>query len=171
MTEAVTLTELRDEHMPALFQLLNDVYRIEVGSDGIGFKREGEERYGSIEEVEELRRQGSIVVAEAADGAVVGAIFYKFFYDADDVDQRSRRLYFGPLASIRKGVGRRLIQLAEETARREQCASVDIRVVNVRTDVLPMYQRNGYSIIREEPFPEPAVCVRDVFFYVLRKPL
>lgn len=165
--EGIKFVPATEEHVQVLFTLLNDVYRIEVGNSGVAFKKDGEERYQSLDQVRELLTNGTLIVAEEeASSKVVGCIFYEIYND-----DGGKRLYFGPLASILKGVGRALIAIAEEKAVQEGCDSVDIRVVSTRSDVLPMYQKNGFVIYGEEPFPEPAVCVRDVNFIMLRKPL
>ncbi len=171
--ESIRFIPAHASHIPALFNLLNNVYRIEVGDSGVGFKKHGEERYSSGEEIQELLSQGEMIVAEDSSNPenLVGCIFYRF-YDEEDTDGITKKhLYFGPLASIQKGVGKSLIQLVEQKAKEENCHYVDIRVVNVRTDVLPMYEKNGYVQYGEAPFPAPEVCVRNVHFCLLRKSL
>lgn len=168
MSDTIRLETATEVHLDALMVLLNDVYRLEVGTSGVGFKYEGQERYNSTDQLLELIKNGNMTVALDKDTSeVVGCVYYPLFYD----DSGIKRLYFGPLGSKRKGVGKYLIQLAEEKAVKEGCKSIDIRVVNVRSDVLPMYKKNGYVIYGEAPFPEPEVCTREVHFILMRKEL
>ncbi len=104
-------------------------------------------------------------------------IYILFIYEDVDVpaDDHSmtkkaiKRLYFGPLASRRRGIGKLLVQYAEAYAKEQGCCSVDIKVINVRHDVLPWYQRQQYVIYNELPYPKPETCTRDVHFLCLRK--
>ena len=149
-----------------LFTLINNAYLVESGNSEGSFKKEGSLRYNTIEEFLPIIEGSDVSVAIDKDTKeIVGCIYAPTFID----DEKVKRLYFGPLASKRRGVGKVLVQLAEKKALEERCASIDIHVINVRTDVLPWYQKNGYVIIGEKPYPRIDMCTRDVFFYVLRK--
>jgi len=53
-----------------------------------------------------------------------------------------------------RGTGKRLMQSAEEWCRSAGCADVDIRVVNVRTELFPFYAALGYDVLSEQPFAD-----------------
>jgi GNAT superfamily N-acetyltransferase len=98
----------------------------------------------SVEEVRGLFQQGVFLV----DGPFTGVVY---------VELRGDRAYFGLLsvdpARQGSGAGRRLIQAAEDLARSHGCRYMDIRVVNLREELPPFYQRLGYRHTGVEPWP------------------
>jgi GNAT superfamily N-acetyltransferase len=86
------------------------------------------------------------------------------FLTADDyagcvyVELRGDRAYFGLLsvdpARQGTGLGKRLIAAAEEFACAHSCRAMDIRVVNLRQELPPMYSKLGYVSTGTEPWPE-----------------
>ena len=68
------------------------------------------------------------------------------------------------------GVGRRLIDAAEDHIRRAGCRSVEIQVVNLRTDLLPRYRRLGFVDIGTAPYVHRPT-IQDVHFILMRKEL
>jgi GNAT superfamily N-acetyltransferase len=68
------------------------------------------------------------------------------------------------------GVGRRLIDAAEDHTRRAGCRSVEIQVVNLRTDLLPRYRRLGFVDIGTAPYVHRPT-IQDVHFVLMRKTL
>ena len=67
------------------------------------------------------------------------------------------RGYFGMLsvdpARQRSGVGRQLIAAAEEFCREQGCRFMDISIVNLRTELPPLYAKFGYRVVGTETFP------------------
>lgn len=51
------------------------------------------------------------------------------------------------------GFGRLLVQEAEQFLRQHGCLRAELRVVNLRAELLPFYRKLGYREIRVEPFP------------------
>jgi ribosomal protein S18 acetylase RimI-like enzyme len=97
-------------------------------------------------EVRELIRASQCYVAD--DGRrVVGCV---------EMAAKDGRGYFGMLAvapAIQgRGLGRRLITFAEDTAREAGCAVMDIKVVNVRGDLVKFYESLGYVATGTEPY-------------------
>lgn len=70
-----------------------------------------------------------------------------------------------------QGIGTTLLHTAEEFCRGAGCRTMEILVVNLRTELLPYYRRHGYAEIGVRPFPddEPTRC--PCHFVVLRKSL
>ena len=72
------------------------------------------------------------------------------------VELRGLRAYFGLLsvdpARQRGGVGKKLIAAAEEYARTNGCAHMDIHVVNLRVELPPFYRSLGYNETGTEEF-------------------
>ena len=98
----------------------------------------------SVKSVREFFTKGAFLVA----GDCAGAIY---------VELRGERAYFGLLsvdpARQGEGIGRVLIDAAEDFAREHGCRYMDIRVVNLRTELPPRYRKLGYVQTREEPWP------------------
>ena len=93
--------------------------------------------------------KGTFLVAEKG-GAPVGCVY---------VEERGERGYFGLLAvdpaEHGKGLGRMLVEAAEDRFRRAGCRAVDISVVDLRTELPPFYRRLGYVETGTAPFPDP----------------
>ena len=53
-----------------------------------------------------------------------------------------------------QGLGRLMVAAAEDDLRRAGCQAVDIRVVDLRTELVPFYRRLGYVETGTEPFPD-----------------
>jgi predicted N-acetyltransferase YhbS len=73
------------------------------------------------------------------------------------VELRGQRAYFGLLSvdptRQKSGIGRRLTAAAEEFARESGAHFMDIRVVNLRIELPPIYEKLGYRVTGTEPFP------------------
>jgi predicted N-acetyltransferase YhbS len=172
---AIVQAELAD--VPALVDIINEAYEVETGSTGVSFKHTKRIIPASSDEAE-LREQvaGGQAFKALQDGdgdRIMGVIVVQPFKDEDTGDDR---MYFGPLAVdpavAGRGVGRALVRFVEARAAAAGCASVDISVVNHRTDILPWYQAKlGYVPVGTGPFPVPDRCTRDCHFIFLRKAL
>lgn len=73
------------------------------------------------------------------------------------VERNGDRAYLGLLsvdpAQQKRGLGRRLTAAAEEFAREMGAHFMDLTVVNVRTELPPIYEKLGYRITGTAPFP------------------
>jgi hypothetical protein len=110
--------------------------------------------------------QGRIIKAVDRTGQIVGVLSY---------DVQSEYVYFGPFAVCPKvkgtGLGRLLMNELHDVAISTGVNCIEMNVVNWRTDLIPMYERMGFTKIREEPFPEPHKVTRPSLLYVYRKVL
>jgi len=136
--------------------IVNEAYRVEA------FFVEGNRT--SAAEVGELVDRGECLVA--TDGTtVVGCVH---------VSAESGRGYFGMLAvtpaAQGRGIGLRLIREAEERARAAGCLFMDIKVVDVRADLVQFYPRLGYRPVATEPYVHRPV-LRPVHFITMEKGL
>jgi GNAT superfamily N-acetyltransferase len=97
----------------------------------------------NLEQVREHYAKGVFLVTDDLSGVVY-------------VELRGPRAYFGLLsvdpARQGGGVGKTLIAAAEEYARGHACAHMDIRVVNLRTELPPFYRALGYTESATEEF-------------------
>lgn len=74
------------------------------------------------------------------------------------VELRGERAYLGLLsvdpARQKRGLGRRLVSAAEQFARDSGARFMDLTVVNLRTDLPPLYEKLGYAVAGTQPIHE-----------------
>lgn len=94
-----------------------------------------------------MMEKGRILVAEDETGNILAAVY---------VELRGERGYLGMLAvdpgHQRSGLGRRLVEAAEDRLRKLGCQAVDITVLSLRPELLPLYERLGYVETGTEEF-------------------
>jgi GNAT superfamily N-acetyltransferase len=116
----------------------------------------------SVAEVRAMFAKGTFLVAPDYAGAIY-------------VELRGSRAYFGLLSvdPTRQGggVGRALVAAAEDYARVAGCSHMDIRVVNLRLELPPVYERLGYRQIGVEPWPEGVPSKLPCHFLCMAKEL
>jgi len=91
--------------------------------------------------------KGNFLVLEE-DGRLVASVY---------VERKGNRAYLGLLSvdpsQQRRGLGRRITAAAEEFAREMGASFMDITVVNLRTELPPIYEKLGYRVTGTAPFP------------------
>lgn len=96
--------------------------------------------------VREYMRKGKFLVAEDAVG-LVGCVY---------VELRSDRGYLGLLgvAPARQGtgLGRKLMDAAENYFRVAGCRAIDLRIISPRTPLPAFYEHMGYTVTGTAPF-------------------
>lgn len=114
-----------------------------------------------------------------------GAIFLKYVNDRGGVDgcvflqKKERKLYLGMLSvspTIQaKGIGKQLMAEAEKYAAKNKCASIFMKVISIRHELIAWYERKGYKKTGEkEAFPTDdrfGVPTQPLEFIILEKPL
>ena len=144
------------DDIPGLVRMINAAYEVEkyfVSGDRT-----------DAESVRRLMTKGAFVVTRNR-GGLTGCVY---------VEARGARGYFGLLAvdpsrqSV--GVGRRLVGLAEQYARDHGCEVMDIRVVNLRTELQPFYRKLGYVERGTEQVNEPR-AIQPFHFILMSKAL
>jgi N-acetylglutamate synthase-like GNAT family acetyltransferase len=112
-----------------------------------------------------MLEKGNFLLAEDPAG-LVGCVY---------LDLRRERAYFGLLAvdpaRQHRGLGRRLIDQAENHARAAGCRVMDLRIVSVREELSLFYRRLGYLETGTEPFPEEIKSKLPCHFVLMSKPL
>ena len=161
-----TLAVVSDADAISLFRLVNTAYIVESGNDGVAFKNC--ERYVNIAEVHELLRESVVIKAvDKTSGTLLGMIAYQITPGGS--------CYFGPFAvapeAQGRGIGRSLRNHVEKVGRQAGCTHLEITVVNVRDDILPMYRKDGFVEVGTGPFPDPWKVTRPVHFLVMHKKL
>lgn len=69
----------------------------------------------------------------------------------------------------RLGYGHRLISAAEDYLQKKNCNCVELRVVNLRTELLPFYSKQGYKQVKIEEFPKDIPVTKDCHLIRLAK--
>jgi GNAT superfamily N-acetyltransferase len=86
-----------------------------------------------------LFQKGAFLLAEDSADVLVASVY---------VEPRGERAYFGMLAVLPNmqghGLGRLLVEAAENWARERGCEVMDLTVVNLRTELPPFYGKLGY---------------------------
>jgi GNAT superfamily N-acetyltransferase len=94
-----------------------------------------------------MMQAGEFLVAETDGGEVLAAVY---------VEPREARGYFGMLAvdpaRQGSGLGRAMIEAAENHCRRLGCNFMDITVLSLRRELLPFYEKFGYVETGREEF-------------------
>jgi len=117
------------------------------------FEVEREFRRGertSVQEIRALIGRDEVLVAEA-NGRLLGAI---------EVRIEGSTGYFGMLAvdagARRGGVGRALVEAAEEHCRAARCTVMTMSTGEDRAELIPYYGKMGYRVTAIEPSGSPA---------------
>jgi len=151
------LRTARPADVGAVTAIINAAYQVER------FFIDGDRT--SEDEVRRYMARGAFLIAEEA-GRPAGCVY---------TEQRGDRGYFGLLAvdpaQHGKGLGRTLVEAAEERLRRAGCIAMDISVVDLRTELPPFYRRLGYVETGTAPFPDPEKTTRPCHFILMSKPL
>jgi GNAT superfamily N-acetyltransferase len=156
MTELKTrfATEADAEAISALVNAAFKVERFFIDGDRI-----------APEQVREMMRRRRFMLAE--DGGAMTACVY--------VEIREQRGYFGLLAvdpaRQGEGIGRKMVAEAENYARDAGCEFMDLRIVNIRAELPPLYRRLGYVETGTEPFAADARPTQPCHFVKMSKPL
>jgi len=118
-----------------------------------------------LAEVLERLQKGAFLVEEI-DGEIAACVY---------VEVRGGRAYLGLLSvdpsRQRSGLGKRLIDAAEQFARDHGCGFMDILVVNLREELPPYYRKLGYEETGTSPFPEAVPTKLPCHFIHMAKPL
>ncbi|MGH9685394.1 MAG: GNAT family N-acetyltransferase [Candidatus Acidiferrales bacterium] len=112
-----------------------------------------------------LMEKGKFLLREDG-GRLVGSVY---------VEIRGDRGYFGLLAvepeMQGRGLGRFLVEAAEDYARKNGCSAMDLTIVNLRTELPPFYGRLGYVEDGTEPFHADAKVRLPCHFIKMTKSL
>ena len=134
---SVTIRIATIEDQSSIVSLVNQAFAIETFLDG--------ERT-SAREIQMMFGTGEFLVAIANDVAVASVY----------TEVRGERGYFGML-SVRAsrqgtGLGRTMIQAAEQHCRTKGCKRMELTVLSLRADLPPLYRKFGYNETGREPF-------------------
>jgi len=164
MSEANCIDDIRIRLAAApdrlhLIPLINSAFSVETFLQG---PRTDEERLTAAME------KGTILVAEDAEGHLLASIY---------TELRGNLGYAGMLAvdpaHQRSGLGWRMMEAAEERFRTHGCNAVEISVLSLRPELLPLYRRFGFveTGIEDFHYPHPLAPGLECHCIVMRKPL
>jgi ribosomal protein S18 acetylase RimI-like enzyme len=168
MTQPVAITTATPSDAPALKDLLEAAYRGDSARQGWNHEADilDDERT-SRAELDALLADPAVTILTARDGdELIGCVA---------VTRKDETLaYLGMLCVLPTlqsgGLGRRLLDAAEDLARAEGIAAMEMTVIDSRESLIAWYERRGYAFTGEmRPFP----VLRDppITFVVLEKPL
>lgn len=148
-----------ESDLPGIMKLTNDAFQVERF-----FKLD--DRLDE-EHTRMYFKSGRFLLVEEG-GRLIGSVY---------VELRGDSGYLGLLSvdpeRQKSGLGRRLVAAAEEFAREMGARHMDLRVVHLRTELPPLYEKLGYKVSGTEPIPEELVAKvsQPCHFIVMSKPL
>ena len=140
--EREPLRRAKTNDVPAIVALLNEAFAMEW--DFIDRART------HAAEIAQYLGAGVFLVADAEDGSLASCMY---------LEPRGDRVYLGMLAvspsQQGRGLGRQMMAAAEQHARSLGCHALDIRIINLRTELPPFYRALGFVDNGTEPFDDP----------------
>jgi GNAT superfamily N-acetyltransferase len=146
LTPPVRIRVATPANTAPVIAVVNAAFAIETF---LGGSRTDEERMA------QMMQKGEFLLAEDAAGRLVAVVY---------TERRGDRGYFGMLAvdvgRQGTGLGRIMVEAAEDHCRRQGCKFMDITVLSLRPELLPFYRKLGYTEIGTEEF-HPSRPLRD----------
>lgn len=138
MQDGLIIRRASKRDVPAMLRVINSAFAIETFLEGTRTDQES---------LEEMMGTGDfLLVCDSTDD--IHASVY--------VEVRGRRGYFGMLAvdppNQGRGLGRAMVEAAEEHCQQRGCEAMDITVLSLRTELPPLYQKLGYVETGTEEF-------------------
>ena len=156
MTDTITTRNAGVDDVPGIVSLLNAAFAMEW--DFINRERT------SAPEIAQYMTTGTFFVVDG-EGEGIGACMY--------LEQRGPRLYLGMLAvspAVQgRGLGKQMMTAALRHAASLGCETIDIRIVNRRTELPPFYRSLGFVDNGTEPFEDPLLTKPCHFIRMAKK--
>ena len=156
MSDTIAIRTAAARDVPKIVALLNVAFAME--RDFVARDRT------SGAEISELMRTGTFLVADGGDA--LAACAYVEFHGI--------RAYMGMLAvdpSLQgRGLGRRMIAAVEKRASDAGCTGIDIKIVDRRVELPPLYRALGFRDNGTAPFDDP-LLTRPCHFLLMSKEL
>lgn len=157
----------------AIAALVNSAYRGDSGKKG--WTTESDLLDGTRTDaalIESLIREEDTVVLKYVEGEeILGCV---------ELRRQGHEMYLGMLtvrpAAQAKGIGKTLLQAAEEEAGKQHCSKIVMTVISVRTELIEWYLRKGYKntgVRKPFHFDDPRFGIprQQLEFVVLEKAL
>ena len=163
-----------DTDITAIKDLLNNAYRGEESK--LGWTTEANLIAGDTRTDEDMMAQvmqqvGSVfLIYKKGQQRIIGCV---------NLQQHDDKLYLGMFSVSPQlqggGIGKRLLQAAEEYARHVEKKSIYMSVISLRSELINWYMRHGYTDTGErKPFIEDGITgkhLKPLEFMMLEKPL
>jgi GNAT superfamily N-acetyltransferase len=148
------------EDADGLTALINQAYEVER------FFVEGART--SAAEVARLLREGHFFVLDGGrSGALAAAVFV-----TSDGDRGGLGMLSVAPDQQRRGLGKRLVAIAEAWCAAMGCARMSLQVVNLRSELEAWYKSLGYRVVGTAPYePKARSATRACHFVRMEKPL
>lgn len=162
-----------EEDVPALIRIINRAYRGEASQQGWTTEAHligGEVRIDETGLKHTLTQPGSVILLYKENDELLGSL---------NLQANGDSMYLG-LFNVEpnnqgKGIGKQLLSYAEEFARQNGYATMEMKVISVRTELIDWYKRHGYQDAGIRiPFEEDGVSgnhLQPLEFMVLKKQL
>jgi N-acetylglutamate synthase-like GNAT family acetyltransferase len=141
MSEIIRIATERD--MPRIVELLNMAYRGDASRKGWTTEADliaGEVRADEAAVGETMHLNGSVFLVFEQDGKLQGCM---------NLQKHGERMYLGMFAVNPdlqgSGIGKKLLKSADVHALEQECRSIYMKVIAVRTELIQWYQRHGYE--------------------------
>lgn len=148
------------DDVPEIVRVVNAAYRVEE------FFIRGPRTDGGEIQARLVTAGAGFLVVDGSNGSLAAAML---------VEVRGERGYFGMLsvdpARQKEGLGRRLVSEAEAHCRAAGCTAMEIVVVDLRTELLPYYERLGYRVTGSRLFHTPQKLLRPAHLVLMSKSL
>ncbi|MBK9031159.1 MAG: GNAT family N-acetyltransferase [Myxococcales bacterium] len=127
--------------LPALARLINRAYAVERSFVA------GERT--DVDQLTAQRERGHFLVLDGANGELVAAVYVRIDDDRGTIGV----LAVAPDCQGR-GLGRRLVAVAEALCVAVGCTAAELAIVNLRQELGPWYKSQGYREVGTAPFDQ-----------------
>ncbi len=159
------------EDIPLLEKLINSAYRGEESKKGWTTDADLlEGKRINIGELREIITQPNTVILKCSndDNDLIGCVYLK---------KNDNKMYLGMLTVSpvlqASGIGKKILNAAEEYAAQQKCNLIQMRVISVRHELIAWYQKHGYSKTGETipyvPGPGLSTPKQPLEFIVMKK--
>lgn len=159
--------------IPAIIALLNSAYRGEGSKQGWTTEAHliaGETRTDENSVREVIEKEGSVLLKYTNGQQLTGCV---------NLQHHGNKVYLGMFAVSPQlqggGIGKKLLNAAEEYAKQAGAQAIYMTVISVRTELIDWYKRHGYTDTGEKKsFEEDGVSgkhLQQLEFIVLEKPV
>ncbi len=158
--------------IPALVNLLNRAYRGDDSKQGWTTEAHliaGDVRTDESSVKNVIEEAGSVMLKYTDEkGEIIGCV---------NLQQHDHKIYLGMFAVSPQlqggGVGKKMLHVAEEFAKQQNCNAIYMTVISVRTELIDWYKRHGYADTgRKRSFEEDGVSgkhLQQLEFVILEK--
>jgi ribosomal protein S18 acetylase RimI-like enzyme len=157
VSDTIAIRTAGVDDVPRIVALLNAAFAME---------REFIDRERTSDaEIAQLMRTGTFLVADGAPGRAAACVY---------IELHGTRAYMGMLAvdpSLQgRGLGRRMIAAVESCAAKSGCSGIDIKIVDRRVELPPLYRALGFRDNGTAPFDDP-LLTKPCHFLLMSKEL